>query len=62
MKKVLSLILVLCMVFSAVSFVIPAGAVTYGYVKGDADDSTTVNTKDVLVLRKYLGGAVTIKD
>ncbi len=56
MKRVLSLILVLCMLVGAMSYAVPAGAVTYGYTRGDADDSTEVTTKDVLLVRKFLAG------
>ncbi len=62
MKRILSLILVICMMLGSIVYAVPSSAVTYGYTKGDADDSFAVNTKDVLLLRKYLGGVVTIKD
>jgi len=62
MKRIISFIVVLAMLLGTFVYAVPSGAVTYGYVKGDADDSTTVNTKDVLVLRKYLGGVLGVKD
>ncbi len=62
MKKVLSLILVLCMLLGTVASVIPSGAVTYGYMKGDADDNSILTIKDVLLVRKYIAGIISDKE
>ncbi len=56
MKRIISFAIALCMLISTAVFAIPAGAVTYGYTRGDADDSTEVTTKDVLLVRKFLAG------
>ncbi len=62
MKRVISFVIVLTMLLSTFVYALPAGAVTYGYIRGDADDSSAVNTKDVLLIRKFLGGVVNNKD
>lgn len=62
MKRVISFAVALCMLFGVWAYAIPVGAVTYGYVKGDADDSSAVSVRDVLVIRKYLADMVTVKD
>ena len=54
MKKLLSLILAILIFALAV----PAGAMTYGYLLGDANDDDGVNMKDVLLLRRFISGVV----
>ncbi len=62
MKKLISLVLVFCMFMGTLVYTIPSGAVTYGYTKGDADDSSDLSTKDVLLVRKNLAGLVSEKE
>ncbi len=62
MKKLLSFVLVLCILAGTFLSSVPANAVTYGYVRGDADDSTDLSTKDVLLVRKFLAGLASAKD
>ena len=58
MKRILSLILVLAaLAASCLVSRTPARAVTHGYVSGDANDDSSLNMKDVLLLRKTLAGA-----
>lgn len=57
MKKFISLLLVMCMSVSTVMFTVPAEA-TYGYVLGDANDDNEINTKDVLLVRRYASNIV----
>ncbi len=62
MKKVLSLLLVLCMLCGIVAAAVPAEAVTYGYMKGDVDDNSILTIKDVLLVRKYIAGIISDKE
>lgn len=62
MKKILSALLVLTMLFSSVSVALPAEAVTHGYYVGDVDDSGEIDMKDMLSIRKYLLGIFKDKD
>lgn len=52
MKKILSMLLVLVLMFSLVSVMATAASKVAGDVNGDGE----VNAKDVTVLRRYLAG------
>lgn len=62
MKKLFSLILALCTVFSVFSAVIPTASATYGYLLGDVDDDSRVTAKDLLLLKKYLNMGADARD
>ncbi len=62
MKRILSSILIMCMLFGVCSSVFSVGAVTYGYMKGDADDNSILTIKDVLLVRKYIAGIISDKE
>ena len=53
MKKILSLLIVIIMLIPAV---IPSGAATHGYLRGDVNDDGTLSMKDVLAIRRLLAG------
>ena len=60
MKKILSILLVLVLVFSVVSVM----AMAASKIAGDVNDDGVVNAKDITVLRRYLAGGygVTIQE
>ncbi len=63
MKRITALLIALIMLASAaVSAGAVATEVTYGYLRGDVDDDTRIGTKDVLLLKKYLGGVATVRE
>ena len=63
MKRLISLLLVLCMVCAAVPMaVMTSGATTYGYLLGDANDDNVVTLKDILAVRRYVAGVIGEKD
>ena len=63
MKKILTVLLTFAMLASAFTAVIPQSiAVTHGYQLGDVNDDGCVNMKDLLLLNKYVSGAVGERD
>ena len=63
MKKILSIVLSLVMLSAAIAAAIPqSAAVTHGYLLGDANDDNGVNVKDLLLMRKFIAGAVSDRD
>ncbi len=63
MKKIISLLLVLCMLVGTTSALVPtASALTHGYLSGDANDDADVTTKDILLVRKFVAGTIGEKE
>ena len=62
MKKAISILIVLAILVTAFAAVLPSGAVTHGFLRGDSNDDSKVTMKDVLLLRRYLAGVVQVKD
>ncbi|MBR6051290.1 MAG: dockerin type I repeat-containing protein, partial [Clostridia bacterium] len=59
MKKIISFILTLVMIVSALCFSSSAATATrkaHGYLPGDANDDNDVSMKDVLIMRRYIAG------
>ena len=59
MKKIISFILTLVMIVSALTFSSSAATATnraHGYLPGDANDDNDVTMKDVLIMRRYIAG------
>ena len=65
MKRIISFILTLVMIVSALSFTSSAATATrkaHGYLPGDANDDNDVSMKDVLLMRRYIAGLQETKD
>lgn len=64
MKRIISLILALVMIASALTF-ISGGATSdgnHGFLRGDCNDDTKRTMKDVLLLRRYLANVAPVRD
>lgn len=62
MKKIISFLLILCMLISMLPvFSTAASATTYLYMLGDANDDGTISVKDINVVKRYILAAVTVK-
>ncbi len=65
MKKIISFILTLVMIVSALTFSSSGATATrkaHGYLPGDANDDNEVSMKDVLIMRRYIAGLEEAKD
>ena len=56
MKRLISILLTAVFVITALAGAFPAGAETYGYLRGDVNDDGTLSMKDVLAIRRLLAG------
>ena len=64
MKKIISYLLICCMLFAAVASTVPTASaeVTHGYLLGDANDDGDVTLKDVLLVRRFVAGVISEKE
>ncbi|MBR6918180.1 MAG: DUF4838 domain-containing protein [Clostridia bacterium] len=54
MKRIISLLILASLLATSLIFADTSGAITHGYIAGDADGEGNINMKDVLLIRRFI--------